>query len=110
MLPGFGTQLATHIPRLRRYARALTGERAAADDLVQDALERACNKLHLWRSDSDLRAWLFSIMHNVFVNQVRGRRPLPVQSFDGEGDLRWCVFEAGTPASKTTLADKVVRY
>ena len=63
-----------HIPRLRRYARALVGDRYAADDLVQDTLERAWNKLHLWRPRSDMRAWLFSIMHNVFVNQVRSRR------------------------------------
>ena len=70
----FGTQVVPHIPRLRRYARALTRERAAADDLVQDTLERACNKLHLWRRGSDLRAWLFTIMHNVFINQVRGRK------------------------------------
>lgn len=61
------------IPRLRRYARALAGERTAADDLVQDTLERAWNKLHLWRHGSDLRAWLFTIMHNVHVNQVRSR-------------------------------------
>jgi RNA polymerase sigma-70 factor (ECF subfamily) len=61
------------IPRLRRYARALTGERSAADDLVQDTLERAWNKLHLWRDGSDLRAWLFTIMHNVHVNQIRSR-------------------------------------
>ena len=58
---------------MRRYARALTGERAAADDLVQDTLERAWSKLHLWRHGSDLRAWLFTIMHNVHVNQVRSR-------------------------------------
>lgn len=63
-----------HIPRLRRYARALVGDRYAADDLVQDTLERAWNKLHLWREGSDMRAWLFAIMHNVFVNQVRSRR------------------------------------
>jgi RNA polymerase sigma-70 factor (ECF subfamily) len=63
-----------HIPRLRRYARALLGDRYAADDLVQDTLERAWNKFYLWRPGSDLRAWLFAIMHNVFVNQVRRRR------------------------------------
>jgi len=63
-----------HIPRLRRYARALLGDRYAADDLVQDTLERAWNKFHLWRRGSDLRAWLFAIMHNVFVNQVRSKR------------------------------------
>lgn len=66
--------IVQHIPRLRRYARALLGDRYAADDLVQDTLERAWNKLHLWRPGSDMRAWLFSIMHNVFVNQIRSRR------------------------------------
>jgi RNA polymerase sigma-70 factor, ECF subfamily len=67
--------VASHIPRLRRYARALVGDRYQADDLVQDTLERALNKLHLWRPGSDMRAWLFAIMHNVFVNQLRGKRP-----------------------------------
>lgn len=67
-------EILVQIPRLRRYARALLGERYAADDLVQDTLERALSKFHLWRPGSDLRAWLFTIMHNVFVNQVRSRR------------------------------------
>jgi RNA polymerase sigma factor (sigma-70 family) len=67
-------QILDHIPRLRRYARALLGDRYAADDLVQDTLERAWNKFDLWRPGSDLRAWLFTIMHNVFVNQVRSKR------------------------------------
>lgn len=72
------------IPRLRRYARALTGERSAADDLVQDTLERAWTKLHLWRSGSDLRAWLFTIMHNVHVNQVRSRGHTVMLPLDDE--------------------------
>jgi RNA polymerase sigma factor (sigma-70 family) len=72
-LNDFSARVQELIPRLRRYARALTGERAAADDLVQDTLERAWNKLHLWRHGSDLRAWLFTIMHNVHVNQIRSR-------------------------------------
>jgi RNA polymerase sigma-70 factor (ECF subfamily) len=63
------------IPRLRRYARALAGERAAADDLVQDTLERAWTKLHLYRRGTDLRAWLFTVMHNVHVNRLRATRP-----------------------------------
>jgi RNA polymerase sigma-70 factor (ECF subfamily) len=69
----FTARIDEIIPRLRRYARALTGERSLADDLVQDTLERAWTKLHLWRGGSDLRAWLFTIMHNVHVNQVRSR-------------------------------------
>jgi len=64
------------IPRLRRYARALSGDRAAADDLVQDTLERAWAKLHLYRRGTDLRAWLFTVMHNVYVNQLRAARPV----------------------------------
>lgn len=62
------------IPRLRRYARALVGDRAGADDLVQDTLERAWAKLHLYRRGTDLRAWLFTVMHNVHVNRVRATR------------------------------------
>ncbi len=62
------------IPRLRRYARALAGDRAAADDLVQDTLERAWSKLHLYRRGTDLRAWLFTVMHNVHVNKLRAMR------------------------------------
>jgi RNA polymerase sigma factor (sigma-70 family) len=68
-------RLVELIPRLRRYARALVGERAAADDLVQDTLERAWTKLHLYRRGTDLRAWLFTVMHNVHVNKVRAARP-----------------------------------
>jgi len=60
-----------HIPKLRRYARALLRDRTRADDLVQDTLERALNKFSLFRRGSDLRAWLFTIMHNVYVNQIR---------------------------------------
>ena len=67
-------QVVALIPRLRRYARALVGEPGAADDLVQDTLERALGKFHLWKTGTDLRAWLFTIMHNVHVNQVRRRR------------------------------------
>ena len=65
-----------HFPRLRRYARMLTGDSVHADDLVQDTLERACRKWSLWRpgpSGEGLRGWLFSIMHNQFLNSLRDR-------------------------------------
>lgn len=75
-------EVVAQIPRLRRYARALVGERHAADDLVQDTLERALGKLHLWRPGTDLRAWLFTIMHNVFVNQLRARGARPEEPLD----------------------------
>ncbi len=67
-------QVVALIPRLRRYAHALAGDAGLADDLVQDTLERALGKFHLWRPGSDLRAWLFTLMHNVYVNQLRRRR------------------------------------
>jgi RNA polymerase sigma-70 factor (ECF subfamily) len=70
-----------YIPNLRRYARALVGDRHSADDLVQDTLERAVRKFHLWRP-GDLRAWLFSIMHNVFVNQLKSRKVSPSAEVD----------------------------
>lgn len=74
-------QVLPYIPNLRRYARALVGDRDAADDLVQDTLERAVRKFHLWRP-GNLRAWLFSIMHNVFVNQLKSRRLAPTEELD----------------------------
>lgn len=72
-MDGRGRDFVEFIPRLRRYARALTGDRSRADDLVQDTLERAMIKYHLWQQGSDLRAWLFSIMHNTFINQLRAQ-------------------------------------
>jgi RNA polymerase sigma-70 factor (ECF subfamily) len=63
--------LVAEIPRLRRYARALTGQSDTADDLVQDTLERALDKWQLWQSTRDVRPWLFSIMHNLHVDTRR---------------------------------------
>jgi RNA polymerase sigma factor (sigma-70 family) len=74
-------QLIACIPRLRRYARALAGSRAAADDLVQDTMERGWSRLGSWRNSGDMRAWLFSIMHNLYVDQAR-RPTLATESFD----------------------------
>ncbi|MEX1205144.1 MAG: RNA polymerase sigma factor [Dongiaceae bacterium] len=61
---------------MRRYALALLGDRAQADDLVQDCLERAWSRLHLWRR-GNLRGWLFTIMHNLNANDRRRRRRAP---------------------------------
>jgi RNA polymerase sigma-70 factor (ECF subfamily) len=63
--------VAAEIPRLRRYARALTRDVDAADDLVQEVLTRALTKQDLWRPGTNLRSWLFSIMHNQNVNRIR---------------------------------------
>jgi RNA polymerase sigma-70 factor, ECF subfamily len=64
-------RLAELIPRLRRYARALVGDAAAADDLVQGTLARARAKLDLYREGTDLRAGLFTVMHDIYANNMR---------------------------------------
>jgi RNA polymerase sigma-70 factor (ECF subfamily) len=63
--------LEAQIPPLRRYARALLRDASRADDLVQDTLVRALAKQHLWQEGTNLRAWLFTLMHNLHVNVVR---------------------------------------
>lgn len=73
--------ILAELPRLRRYARAMLGDRAAADDLVQDTLERAWSRIGQWRPGSDLRAWLFGIMHNLRIDQLR-RGGLSTTSLD----------------------------
>src|SRR5271166_1892145 len=70
-LSEFHRLIEQEIPRLRRYARALTRNRERADDLVQDTLGRALVKEDLWQRGTDLRAWLFTIMHNQNVNNLR---------------------------------------
>jgi RNA polymerase sigma-70 factor (ECF subfamily) len=69
--------VAAEIPRLRRYARALVGSNAEADDLIQDTLERALARLDQWRDGESPRKWLFSILHNLHIDGLRrkSRRP-----------------------------------
>ena len=101
--------LVDQIPGLRRYARALTGDAWAADDLVQDTLERACTKWRLWLVGSDLRAWLFAIMHNLFVSQVRYRQRRPdlsqAHSMDDEGASLDDLGSDGGQADREHLMD-----
>lgn len=62
--------IVANVPRLRRYARVLLRDPVFADDLVQDVLERALSRIHLFKPGTNLRAWLFTIMHNLHVNQA----------------------------------------
>jgi RNA polymerase sigma-70 factor (ECF subfamily) len=79
-------QLMDHVPRLRRYSRALIRNHDLADDLVQDTLQRALQRLEQFERDTDLRAWLFTIMHNLFANQRRHASMHAVHvSVDDEG-------------------------
>jgi len=81
--PEFSLELVALLPRLRRYARTLARDGAIADDLVQDTLERAWARHRQWRPGTDLRAWLFAIMHNRRIDLARGDR-FVVASHDNE--------------------------
>lgn len=85
-MSGFAADVEAVIPRLRRYARALTASREAADDLVQDTLERVWAKRALWQPGTDLRAWMFTLMHNVHVNSLKSARRRPETSSIAEED------------------------
>lgn len=97
--------IVEQIPSLRRYARALAGGNTEnADDLVQDTLERAYGKWNLFRSGGSLRPWLFSIMHNVFINEMRRpRNRVPMGSMDE-------ALAIGTPATQESrvLAGEII--
>ena len=69
--------IAAEIPPLRRYARALVGNISDADDLVQDALERALDRIGLWKEGESPRRWLFTIMHNIHIDRMRERARRP---------------------------------
>jgi len=94
-MTAFLDEIESHIPALRRYARALTRNRDQADDLVQDCLERAIAKKRLWQPTGSLKAWLFRILLNLFRNELRRDRVAPATSLD---DL---TIEPATPAAQT---------
>ena len=73
-------RIETEIPHLRRYARYLVREVDRADDLVQETLTRAIGKLSSWQQGTNLRAWLFVIMRNVFINEIRRERRRPLSA------------------------------
>jgi RNA polymerase sigma-70 factor (ECF subfamily) len=101
-------ELVAAIPRLRRYARVLTGETSRADDLVQETLARAWEKRRLWAAGTDLRAWLFTIMHNVFVNQrALARRDALNVSLDGDedGGAAWQIPVRATQQTRVELLE-----
>ena len=100
--------LVAALPRLRRYARVLTGDLHRADDLVQDTLARAWEKRRLWQAGSDLRAWLFTIMHNVYVNQFSLRqREYAQSSLDAdEGPVAgWEIPVRATQSDRVELSE-----
>ena len=104
-------ELVAAIPRLRRYARVLTGDATRADDLVQDTLARAWEKRRLWQAGTDLRAWLFTVMHNVHVNQLAlFRREAANVSLDADPTgMAWQLPVRGNQVDRVELLEVVAQ-
>ena len=84
-----------HIPALRRFAWALLQDRTAADDLVQDCLERAISRWHIRRQEADAKPWLFAILHNQFRMERRSAsRRGHMLPLDGPGDEGFQIADA----------------
>ncbi len=73
-LQAFRSELVALLPRLRRFARSLTGHPADADDLVQLAVERALLHWRQWRPGTRLDAWMFGVLRNAWIDELRGRQ------------------------------------
>jgi RNA polymerase sigma-70 factor (ECF subfamily) len=86
----FEADVVSWLPQLRRYARALTGDHAWADDLVQDTAERALARWKAFRPNSNLRAWLLTILRHLYIDQLRVRREVAVD----EESAPWRNLEA----------------
>lgn len=102
--------LIAEIPRLRRYAIALLRDRIAADDLVQDVVLRALDRLHLWREGTNMRTWLFTIMHNLHANDRRRlSRTADNQPYDEAVLARGVAPEQESAVELSQLADAIGR-
>ena len=77
----FGDQLIAVLPRLRRFARGLTGSSVEADDLVQAACERALARRHQFQEGTRFDSWMFRIVQTIWIDQIRSRE---VRKSDGD--------------------------
>jgi len=91
---GDGAELLEHVAALRRYALLLVGSPEDADDLVQEALVRVLVRTRVWRPVRDLRAYLFTTLHHVFIDELRRKRHTPAK-VDLEGIVDRLVVPAG---------------
>ncbi|CAK0743489.1 ECF RNA polymerase sigma factor EcfG [uncultured Gammaproteobacteria bacterium] len=99
----FGGELEAHVASLRRYARTLLRRGADADDLVQETLTRALAGAASFTMGTNLRAWLFTILHNTYVNQVRRQASRPEEELPEALELR--LSEPATQESRLELRD-----
>jgi RNA polymerase sigma factor (sigma-70 family) len=100
-------QMAALLPRLRRFALALTGNGADADDLVQDTVERALRNLHQWQQGTRLDSWMFRIAQNLWIDSVRARRVRAVAVHDPEAAGNVAIDGARDAEARLILAETV---
>ena len=88
-------QIVALLPRLRRFARNLARNPHDADDVVQIAVERALTRLDQWRSDARLDSWMFKIVRNAWIDELRSR---------GRRDKMFLAAEAGENVGTDSMA------
>lgn len=101
------SEMAALLPRLRRFAISLTANRADADDLVQDTVERALRSLHQWQRGTRLDSWMFRIAQNLWIDQRRARRVREIVVDDPDAAARVAVDGVREVESKLAFADMV---
>ncbi len=99
-------ELVELIPRLRRYARSLTRNVADADDVVQVALEKALGRLDQWQRGTRLDSWMFTIVRNSWLDEVRSRARRDEHApFGGDSEL---VAAYAGPAEETLAIEEAM--
>ena len=93
------------LPRLRRFALSLTGNRSDADDLVQDAVERALRNLDRWQEGTRLDSWMFRLTQNLWIDTVRARGVRTAQALDTVEAAAVAVDGARIAETQLTFAD-----
>src|SRR5580692_5446876 len=101
------TQMVALLPRLRRFALSLAGNRADADDLVQDTVERALRNLHQWQQGTRLDSWMFRIAQNLWIDQTRARRVRAIVAHDPDAAASAATDGARDAEARLAFADTV---
>ena len=102
----FSDQLITALPRLRRFARGLTGSASEADDLVQAACERALTREHQFQEGTRFDSWMFRIVQTIWIDQLRAKE---VRKEDGESAEDWLGSDAAARGIEARLPLTEVR-
>lgn len=104
--PSFRQQVVALLPKLRRFARGLSGNAADADDLVQTACLKAIERAHQWTEGTRLDSWMYRILHNQWLDDMRARK---VRASDGDGELDQLIADDGAARTEASLTLDAVR-